>query len=253
MQKIVFHVMMAVVMAGTTKELQSAVQVESLLRGATRVNIESSTCLKWLYSSNKDFDKSLMAAMKRGAEKSVRIKLEYGYRVRTADKDIKTVFFLLAAKRGDIRLLESLLKAGVDVNVENLCDHHTALHYATQSGNKSMVEVLIKAGANVDIKSYNHYTAVHFAALGGFKAIMELLIKAGANVNAVNIFGETALHYAAQIGDTTIADLLIKAGIDINVAELFHRETALDYATKLRHTSMIALLLTKAFGQHNAQ
>ncbi|MDP2206172.1 MAG: ankyrin repeat domain-containing protein [Alphaproteobacteria bacterium] len=58
----------------------------------------------------------------------------------------------IAAFRGDLRAVELLVKAGIDVN--RLGDMgYTPLHYAKMKGNDDVVEFLLSHGASENIKS----------------------------------------------------------------------------------------------------
>ncbi len=56
----------------------------------------------------------------------------------------------IAAHRGDVRSVELLLKAGLDVNSigEMGC---TSLHYANIQGHNDVIQLLIKSGASTEI------------------------------------------------------------------------------------------------------
>lgn len=58
----------------------------------------------------------------------------------------------IAAQRGDLRTVEILISAGMDVN--QLGDMGcTALHYARQKGHKDVVDFLMTNGASTDIEN----------------------------------------------------------------------------------------------------
>ena len=78
----------------------------------------------------------------------------------------------------------------------------------------AMVELLMKAGSDVNVQNSNGNTALMEAAGGGHTAMVELLLKAGADVNAKNKFGGTALMWAAGFGHTAMVERLLKAGAD---------------------------------------
>ncbi len=56
---------------------------------------------------------------------------------------------LNASKNGDIKKIQSLIKDGANVNMQDDKYVLTVLIYASQSGNTEVVDMLIAAGANV--------------------------------------------------------------------------------------------------------
>ncbi|KPU80498.1 uncharacterized protein Dana_GF16312, isoform B [Drosophila ananassae] len=69
---------------------------------------------------------------------------------------------------------------------------HTCLHLASRNGHKKVVETLLTAGVDVNILT-NAGSALHEAALCGKKSVVVTLLKAGIFVNATDGNGRTAL------------------------------------------------------------
>jgi hypothetical protein len=115
-----------------------------------------------------------------------------------------------AARTGDLALLRSQLKSGVNPNVR---DEHgrTALMDAVNAGHISAVKVLINAGADVNAHSTSGATALIEAAETGRIRTARLLLQHGANVNAAGRSG-TALEVAERTGHMNVAALLRQAG-----------------------------------------
>lgn len=114
-----------------------------------------------------------------------------------------------AAKLGDIRRLERLLREGTDVNTA-APDGSTALVYAASSGNPVAVEVLLKAGARARTPAGGE--ALITAAAEGDRASLELLLKAGVDPNYREKSGATPLSIASQRHFGEIVKLLQQAG-----------------------------------------
>jgi len=102
-----------------------------------------------------------------------------------------------AAKKGDLKGIQSCLDAGWDVNAKNN-DGWTALQYAAYSGKVDAIAALIKAGADVNAKSKYSDTALHVAASYGKVDAIAALIKAGADLNTETNGGRTALQVATN-------------------------------------------------------
>lgn len=127
--------------------------------------------------------------------------------------------FELAAWHGRKNIVETLIKAGVDVNVASE-SHGNALQTAANRGYKEIVEILIKAGADVNATnatSSRFGSPLQIAAFMGSIEIMETLIKAGADVNATSPCLGSALQAAARNGLIEVTEILINAGADVNV------------------------------------
>ncbi|XP_016961317.1 ankyrin repeat and sterile alpha motif domain-containing protein 1B isoform X1 [Drosophila biarmipes] len=69
---------------------------------------------------------------------------------------------------------------------------HTCLHLASRNGHKKVVETLLAAGVDVNILT-NAGSALHEAALCGKKSVVVTLLKAGIYVHATDGNGRTAL------------------------------------------------------------
>ncbi len=108
--------------------------------------------------------------------------------------------------------VERLVVEGANVNLKNN-DTNTILMWAVYLGHTEIVEVLIDAGANVNIQTINRgETALIMAVVNGYFDIVELLIVAGTDVNLKTNDGFTALSLADNQGYTEIVELLKTAG-----------------------------------------
>ncbi|XP_072498928.1 ankyrin repeat domain-containing protein 6 isoform X11 [Notamacropus eugenii] len=149
----------------------------------------------------------------------------------------------LAANKGHLPVVQILLKAGCDLDVQDDGDQ-TALHRATVVGNTEVIAALIQEGCALDRQDKDGNTALHEASWHGFSQSAKLLVKAGANVLAKNKAGDTALHIAAALNHKKVAKILLEAGADgtiVNNAGQTPLETA-----RHHNNPEVALLLTKA-------
>uniref|UniRef100_A0A8I5NCC0 Ankyrin repeat domain 6 n=1 Tax=Papio anubis TaxID=9555 RepID=A0A8I5NCC0_PAPAN len=149
----------------------------------------------------------------------------------------------LAANKGHLPVVQILLKAGCDLDVQDDGDQ-TALHRATVVGNTEIIAALIHEGCALDRQDKDGNTALHEASWHGFSQSAKLLVKAGANVLAKNKAGDTALHIAAALNHKKVAKILLEAGADtttVNNAGQTPLETA-----RCHNNPEVALLLTKA-------
>ncbi|XP_017732287.1 PREDICTED: ankyrin repeat domain-containing protein 6 isoform X4 [Rhinopithecus bieti] len=149
----------------------------------------------------------------------------------------------LAANKGHLPVVQILLKAGCDLDVQDDGDQ-TALHRATVVGNTEIITALIHEGCALDRQDKDGNTALHEASWHGFSQSAKLLVKAGANVLAKNKAGDTALHVAAALNHKKVAKILLEAGADTTIVNNAG-QTPLETA-RYHNNPEVALLLTKA-------
>ncbi len=121
-----------------------------------------------------------------------------------------------------IQEVVSALKAGADINAQDIEDHDlmryndwTALMYACSSGHESIGDYLLKMGADTEIRDKLGATALFRASMFGQNDMVNLLIAYNANINAKASNGRDALMVAAFEGHCKVAITLILNGIDI--------------------------------------
>uniref|UniRef100_A0A2K5ET50 Ankyrin repeat domain 6 n=1 Tax=Aotus nancymaae TaxID=37293 RepID=A0A2K5ET50_AOTNA len=154
----------------------------------------------------------------------------------------------LAANKGHLPVVQILLKAGCDLDVQDDGDQ-TALHRATVVGNTEIISALIHEGCALDRQDKDGNTALHEASWHGFSQSAKLLVKAGANVLAKNKAGNTALHLACQNSHSQSTRVLLLAG---SRADLKNNagDTCLHVAARYNHLSIIRLLLSAFCSVH---
>ncbi|MGB6867180.1 MAG: ankyrin repeat domain-containing protein [Candidatus Aminicenantaceae bacterium] len=118
---------------------------------------------------------------------------------------------------GNKAVTELLIAKGLDVNAKSMASGETKdatpLHAAAGKGNIEVVEVLIRNGAELEARlSQNQNTPLHLAVRNSQKATVTLLIDEGADVNAKTRYGETPLDLGISKGHDEIVDLLRKHG-----------------------------------------
>ncbi len=119
----------------------------------------------------------------------------WGNRRRPSKKSDTDIW--MAAKNGDMDLLEKWKKSGRDLDQAN-GDGTTPLIMAALGGQFEVAKFLIENKANVDSMSRDRNAAIHSAAFLGRLAIVRLLVEQGANVEVKNRDGATAVEIASQ-------------------------------------------------------
>ncbi|XP_045700040.1 ankyrin repeat domain-containing protein 6 isoform X2 [Phyllostomus hastatus] len=190
-------------------------------------------------------ERLLIAAYKGQAENVVQL-INKGAKVAVT-KHGRTPLHL-AANKGHLPVVQILLKAGCDLDVQDDGDQ-TALHRATVVGNTEVIAALIQEGCALDRQDKDGNTALHEASWHGFSQSVKLLVKAGANVLAKNKAGNTALHLACQNSHSQSARVLLLGG---SRADLKNNagDTCLHVAARYNHLSIIKLLLSAFCSVH---
>lgn len=124
----------------------------------------------------------------------------------------------LAAFEGDTAKVDSLIEAGVKVNLPDY-DGVTALVYAAQNGHIAVAKRLLDKEANIDHLTWDFRTPLLAAVMENQFEMAEFLIRSGAKINAKDNLGASALHYAVAFGNFFMADMLVYYEIDIEAKD----------------------------------
>jgi ankyrin repeat protein/thiol-disulfide isomerase/thioredoxin len=127
---------------------------------------------------------------------------------------------ILAARTGNVAIVQALLKTGADVNAQEGANGDSALMYAAVRGNIPLVRVLLDAKAQVRLKDAVGQTALHLAARNGEIEVMELLLAAGADPLAEDSrFLGTPLHHAVIGGHADAVLWLLRHGCPVSLRD----------------------------------
>jgi ankyrin repeat protein len=166
----------------------------------------------------------------------------------------------VAARSGNVAILNVLIEAGVDVNQRLKCPslsyenrksrNMTALHWASAYGQEDMVAALLAAGGDVSIKGEDDGSSPLAKAVSkGFCKVVSMLVEAGCDPNAelFNAFDErrgerTMLILAIHGGHTSTAAELIALGAKVNSSHMVL--SPLVCAVAHGNIAMVELLLT---------
>ena len=102
----------------------------------------------------------------------------------TASADEKSLTFIEAARTGDLKTVQKMIKEGIDVDVRPKFEI-TALWQATGKGHIEIIKALLEAGANPNIN--DNTWKVTPLMLSEKPEIVSLLLKNGANGAATKL------------------------------------------------------------------
>ncbi|XP_027712570.1 ankyrin repeat domain-containing protein 6 isoform X4 [Vombatus ursinus] len=149
---------------------------------------------------------------------------------------------LIAAYKGQADNVVQLINKGAKVAVTK--HGRTPLHLAANKGHLPVVQILLKAGCDLDVQDDGDQTALHRATVVGNTEVIAALIQEGCALDRQDKVGDTALHIAAALNHKKVAKILLEAGADgtiVNNAGQTPLETA-----RHHNNPEVALLLTKA-------
>lgn len=149
---------------------------------------------------------------------------------------------MTAVVQRDIKKIEELVLAGVDVNAFNE-NGETALYISVSSRVMTVTRLLIELGADPNMRAeYDDCTptALAEAIIRCCPEIVAFLIEVGADPELL-VDSLTPLMIAADSNCLEAAKILLQAGVDVN-ARTEEGVTALFFAAQNGHTKMMQLL-----------
>lgn len=193
----------------------------------------------------------LILSSKFGYKKIVK-KLINNDKLDTQTQDPKGMTALMwGCKKGYIDIVETLLDANVDVNIQDI-HGYSAISWAIlgdSSNAFTIVKLLLDKNKYLDLNSQDAwgYTPLMWAADKGLTDIVLLLIQKKADLEIVDSEGYTALMWAIlgrSANTTKIVQILLDNGAQVNIFDNC-TYTPLMWASEYGLSEVISLLLSK--------
>ncbi|XP_075563277.1 ankyrin repeat domain-containing protein 6 isoform X4 [Pelecanus crispus] len=183
-------------------------------------------------------ERLLVAAYKGQVENVVQL-INKGARVAVT-KHGRTPLHL-AAHKGHLHVVQVLLKAGCDLDIQDDGDQ-TALHRAAVVGNTDVIATLIQEGCALDRQDKAGNTPLHLACQNSHSQSTRVLLLGGSRADLKNNAGDTCLHVAARYNHLPIVRVLLSAFCSVHEKNQAG-DTALHVAAALNHRKVVKLLL----------
>jgi ankyrin repeat protein len=160
----------------------------------------------------------LFSAVRSGDLTIVKSLIKKGLDVNIRDEDgISPIHY--AVVLGHNHIAQLLIESGADVNTQSCDMEFTTLLYATCfTGNYELTRILIAAGANPNVASKNGWTPLMKAVLSNHEQIVAFLLEHGADPNIINREGINALHLAVKDKNKNIVKILLNNGASANIS-----------------------------------
>jgi len=195
----------------------------------------------------KGLSKNLVKMAQKGKLKNVKKLIGQGadlsYLGQCAQPHVKYSCSALysAILAGHMEVAKELLKKGKSLNLLNAKNKETALMAAVKKNNEKLVDLLVDAGADVNIENKKGVTPLILASWEGNLNILKKLVSGGADVNHADNKGQTSLMDAAEKGHSDIVSGYWALGVDVD-AKNAKGETAFELALREGHQEIYLFL-----------
>ncbi|HEY4307463.1 MAG TPA: ankyrin repeat domain-containing protein [Gemmatimonadaceae bacterium] len=165
-------------------------------------------------------------------------------RLRARDEPYAHTLLHVAARHGQLAVVELLLARGLDVNAREQGDNTCAMHWGAAGGHLHVVQRLADAGGDVvgsgddhELEVIGWATCWHGCDDTAHRAVAQFLISRGARHH---IFSAVALSLENEVRAIVSADV---SALNRRMSRNENNQTPLHFAVRMERTDMIALLL----------
>ncbi|KAI9726774.1 MAG: hypothetical protein M1828_000630 [Chrysothrix sp. TS-e1954] len=170
--------------------------------------------------------------------------ISYGYNIERKLDATQQTPLMIAARHGDMSLVEILVNAGADLHATN-ASGLTALSIAANEDHQHLISFLVESGSDLNAQDNEGATALHHTVFCRNKAAVQLLLEHGADPN-ISVFGDiggNALHSSAWGGFSEVLETLVRGGLDVNAVSGTKGYTAISMPTSYNPLPTIRSLL----------
>jgi ankyrin repeat protein len=129
--------------------------------------------------------------------------------INTVDSRSRNDTFVMSAARDDLFTFEKCLNNGQELAVLHSDLQYTALHAAADFGAARIMQMLIRTGININLRDAKYgMTALHFAAQSGRIEVCKLLVEHNCDRTIQNYEGKLAYEVADYQGHTEVRQML---------------------------------------------
>lgn len=178
----------------------------------------------------------ILEAAERSDSVAVIALLQRGMDVNTADPAGNSLL-MIAARNGNLELLEFLLKNRAGVNRRNRFGD-TALLLATVKGSLDAVKLINQHGGLLEPGGWS---ALHYAVFAPNPELLAWVVAQKPKLDSRAPNGQTALMLAAKLGNLEYVKLLIESDADMDLSD-YEGASALMLAKKGGHNEVAAYL-----------
>lgn len=219
---------------GKLKELETKPMFSTAVKNKAFI---ASIGKKYIEKYKDQTYKEFFEAIENNKKSLVQAFIEAGINIDAQDKfgDTGTIWpkdtaLIMATRDGNEDMVEILLKAGANVNIQNIAGT-TPLKmakWAMVHWGRGSIKILDMLRAAQDTEVRKNITQNKEAAEKKFleavedgkAALVQSLIASGVDINAKDKFGDTALMMATRNGETAMVELLLNAGADANLENI---------------------------------
>ncbi|XP_046337772.2 ankyrin repeat domain-containing protein 17-like [Haliotis rufescens] len=152
---------------------------------------------------------------------------------------------MFAAGKGNIELVELLVRKGANVSLVDRFDNNI-LHSACLGGHVEVVKyVLSQDIVNINSRVWCGRTPVMLAAENGHRVVVELLVNVGADVTLVDKKGDNLLHFASWGGNVEVVKFVLSLGMLSINSRGWQEITPVMLAVDKGHNDVVELLVSK--------
>lgn len=195
-----------------------------------------------LFSGTTYNTKGLMKAIQENDKKMVKLFVRSGYDLNETDSSGKTPI-CTAAEKGNIDIINILLRGDVNLLKRNDSDGLTPMFCAIKGNNIQVIEKFKNVG--IGLNTRNEYAdgiaPLHYAAALGLDNVITYLISSGVNIDITDAKGQTPLHKSIAQDNIVVLYVLLNSGADVDIED-YSGFSPLDISIKYDKDLYTALL-----------